>query len=1186
MGNGNDSAMGAKYPAPKTVQVKAPVAVEIDVCPPVQTIAVPEKAGTNMLAIIGGKTVQLMPPEPKPAGFSVHMQDYTTDQGLALDAVASSCVDHFGNLWFGTVGGGVSRYDGKSFTTFTTAQGLGNNRVFSILEDKKGNLWFGTNGGGVSSYDGKVFTTFTTNQGLGENSVFSMLQDKSGNIWFGTYGGGVTRYDGKSLTSYTAKMGLANNKVLSMLEDKSGNLWFGTFDGGVSKFDGKNFTTYNTSSGLCNNSIRSILQDKNGIIWFGSFGGGVSRYDGKSFTTITAAQGLCNNSILSVIQDKNGYLWFGSFDGGVSCYDGKSFVNFTTEQGLSNNSVRSILQDKTGNIWFGTFGGGVCRYDGKSFITFTKDQGLSNNTISTILQDKEKNLWFGTDGGGVCRYDEKTFTAYTMAQGLANNTVCSILEDKKGNLWFGTDGGGVSCFDGKSFTTYTEAQGLGNNSIISMLEDKNGRIWFGTNGKGVSVYNGKSITTYTTTQGLGNNTVLYIMEDKAGNLWFGTFGGGVTRYDGKTFATYTTAQGLGNNRVWSILEDKTGNIWLGTDGGGLSRYDGKSFTNFTMAQGLPDNTVVQVILTNEQDIAVGTNLGVAVLVGFNPLSKANKIAANIPVQNNLSNNELKAYAPIFEIYNSKTGYPVKDINVGQNCMYLDRQGVIWAGTGSEKIGLVRFDPSPLNRNPNPPTLVIQNIKINEENICWYDLASAPDTLAMNQQKGTPSLVKNQTQGYIDSSILAQQEIGSFGKVLTKRERDTLLERFDGILFDSITPYYPLPVNLVLPYPYNHITFEFAAVEPARPYLVNYQYMLEGYDKDWNPVTNKTSATFGNMSEGTYTFMVKAQNPGGAWTEPVSYFFKVVPPWYRTWWAYFAYAMWLSVVVWSIVRWNGQRLTTRAESLKRKVDEVTIEIREKNKILEEKNKDIIDSINYAKMIQVALLKEEERVSMHLPDHFIVFKPKDIVSGDFYWALEKGGYFYLAAVDCTGHGVPGGFMSMLGVAFLNEITADSELLTPAEILNSLRDKIIKELRQMDEDREGQDGMDMSIMRLNLKSNEVEWSGANNPFWYLTNGELKDIIPDKQPVGYYPVMKPFTNHKIQLEKGDLFYLFTDGYADQFGGPRGKKFHSSQLKEILASISKEPMIEQKRMLKEKFESWKGEMIQVDDVLLMGVRV
>jgi ligand-binding sensor domain-containing protein/serine phosphatase RsbU (regulator of sigma subunit) len=1162
---------------PKKYHINQPLPVSLDVCPNPQTITVPLKPSTYSLRTKGGnKTIQLLPPVTTilPAGQAQghgFFTTYTTEQGLALDAIHCSCIDHFGNIWFGTSGGGASRYDGKSFTNFTTDQGLANNSVNGIVEDKSGNIWFATYGGGVSRYDGKSFTSYTTKQGLANNYVYSILKDKTGNLWFGTNGGGVSCYNGKSFINYTTAQGLANSVVNSILEDKNGNIWFGTRGSGASCYAGKSFTTYTTTQGLANNNVTCILEDKTGNLWFGTHEG-VSRYDGKSFTNFTTEQGLANNSVHSMLEDKSGNLWFATAGGGLSCYDGKSFINITTAQGLADNVVWSISEDKSGNLWFGTHLGGVSRYDGKSFANFTIEQGLANNVVFSILEDKSGNLWFGTEGGGVSRYDGKSFTSFTTAQGLANNNVNSILEDKSGNIWFGTDAGGLSRYDGKSFTNYTTEQGFPNNYVHSILEDKMGNIWFGTEGGGVSCYNGKSFTSYTTAQGLASNRVNSILEDKSGNLWFGTDGGGVSLYDGKSFTNYTTEQGLANNTVTSILEDKAGNIWFGTYGGGVSRYDGKSFTNYTTEQGLPDNTIMHVMLTKEQNIIFGTNFGVAVLVYYTPNTQEKN---KLPAQNNTSNEELKNYVPVFEIYNSKTGYPVKDVNT--NSMYLDSKGIIWAGTGSEKTALVRFDPSAVHRNPNPLKVILQSVKINEENICWYALKANED---------------GEGGKLDDSAEIAQQEVMTLGKVLSAQERDTIRHKFGDIQFDSITKFYPTPEDLILPYNHNSIIFSFAAIETSRSFLVRYQYILEGYDKDWSPLTAKTEATFGNIFEGTYTFKLKARSPDGVWSEPIVYTFKVLPPLYRTWWAYSIYGILSFLLFFGIYRWRTATLRKEKEILEQTVQTRTIEVvkqkdeAEKQKILvEQKNKDITDSINYAKRIQIALLKEEEHVSEHLPEHFILFKPKDIVSGDFYWSIEKEKYFYVAAVDCTGHGVPGGFMSMLGVSFLNEITSGSEILTPAEILNKLRTEILKELRQTGVDNESKDGMDISLMRMDIKTKEIQWSGANNGI-YIIDSELKEILPDKQPIGYYPLMKPFTNHTFKAENNSLLYLFTDGYADQFGGPKGKKFKYRQLEDLLLTNAGKSMKEQKRILDEVFENWKGNLEQVDDVCIIGIKI
>jgi len=269
-----------------------------------------------------------------------------------------------------------------------------------------------------------------------------------------------------------------------------------------------------------------------------------------------------------------------------------------------------------------------------------------------------------------------------------------------------------------------------------------------------------------------------------------------------------------------------------------------------------------------------------------------------------------------------------------------------------------------------------------------------------------------------------------------------------------------------------------------------------------------------------------------------------------------------------------------------VEEKNKLIVEKSKLVEEKNKDIIDSINYAKRIQNALLKEQEHVNEQLPSHFVLFKPKDIVSGDFYWSLEKNGYWYLAVADCTGHGVPGAFMSMLGIAFLNEITAPDQLLCPAEILDQLSNKVVKELGQGGKMGQSKDGMDISLIRLNLKTKELQWAGANNPIYFIPNNELIEIKPNKRPIGYHITTQPFTNHEIKLEPGTAFYLFTDGYADQFGGINEKKFMYKSFKELLLSLNDKSMQTRKEILLQTFTNWKGNLEQVDDVCVVGVVV
>jgi serine phosphatase RsbU (regulator of sigma subunit) len=233
----------------------------------------------------------------------------------------------------------------------------------------------------------------------------------------------------------------------------------------------------------------------------------------------------------------------------------------------------------------------------------------------------------------------------------------------------------------------------------------------------------------------------------------------------------------------------------------------------------------------------------------------------------------------------------------------------------------------------------------------------------------------------------------------------------------------------------------------------------------------------------------------------------------------------------------------------------------------------------------LLKDEEHVSRHLPPHFILYKPKDIVSGDFYWALEKNAFLYIAVADCTGHGVPGAFLTMLGTSYINEITSRDDIPSPAHILDELRIKFVKELGA---DGITKDGMDISIIRINYKTCEIEWAGANNPLWIIRDGssEVYEIKGDKQPIGLTHSPSLFTNHQLQLKQGDSVFLFTDGFADQFGGPRGKKFKYKQLKDVLLGNNHLPHSQQKKKLEDIFYEWSGKLEQVDDICLIGIKL
>ncbi|HEY0031455.1 MAG TPA: SpoIIE family protein phosphatase [Bacteroidia bacterium] len=256
------------------------------------------------------------------------------------------------------------------------------------------------------------------------------------------------------------------------------------------------------------------------------------------------------------------------------------------------------------------------------------------------------------------------------------------------------------------------------------------------------------------------------------------------------------------------------------------------------------------------------------------------------------------------------------------------------------------------------------------------------------------------------------------------------------------------------------------------------------------------------------------------------------------------------------------------------------------IIEEKNKDITASITYAKRLQEAILPSKNMIDSHLPDSFILYKPKDIVAGDFYWmeySTDEETVLF-AAADCTGHGVPGAMVSVVCSNALNRAVKEFGIILPGMILDKVRELVEETFEKSESDVK--DGMDISILSLNRRTNELKWAGANNPLLLMRGKQLNEYKPNKQPIGKVDNPVPFTTHTIQLQREDIIYTFTDGFSDQFGGPKGKKFKYSQLKELLTSIHQLPMKQQSLRIDQELVSWKGNLEQVDDILLVGIKI
>ncbi len=1076
-------------------------------------------------------------------------------EGLSHDVINCVMEDRLGNLWLGTQTNGISRFDGKNFTNYSRANGIIDNDVLCMIEDLNGNIWFGTSAG-ASRFDGQKFTNYLWDD-VQANSINCLASDKSGNIWLGS-SAGVIRYDGENFHQYSTQEGLSGNSVYSIYVDASGRIWFGTMDGGVTRYDGTSFIHFTQECGLISDRVLSIHGDKDGSLWFGTAGAGAVKFDGQQFYVYTTDEGLIDNTIGWIETDHSGSIWFGTPKGACS-FSNNQFSHFDEQWGMSSQFVYGILADRSNNIWVATAGGGLCRISGMQFRHYDKADGLCNASIQSIQINADSTMWLGSEDGLIL-FNDRSFLNYSsMANSSFRMMIHDLFRDDKGFYWIAVDKANIIQLTDMGFRKTMVSDQLASLNISCVGADEKTNVWLGTFDDGVIKFDGEHYQQFKTENGLSHNRVKCSLEDSKGNIWFGTEGGGVTMYDGNDFFQFTEKEGV-SDFVYCMLEDSEKNIWMGTRGNGLLRYDGKSFTHFTTLEGLSNDNVFSL---QEEITSNGSNLWIGTRQGLSKMS-LRKINELIQGGGKLSEDEV-----IIESFDPRDGFIGVGCNLG--AMKQANDGAIWIGANNL---LTKVQPHYFTTDTSPPLMVMSGLELFSEKISWSLAYAHPDT----------------------SFNLANGVI------------------VDDFQMDSISRWYNLPQGLTLAYDNNDLTFQYVGVTMHQPWKVKYRYKLEGFDEDWSSLTSSNSAQYGNLPAGVYTFKVKAMGSGGVWSAPYEYSFTVLPPWWRNWWSYGLYVMMglLSIVM--IFRWRIRSLRVQQKRLETKIEQATqvildqkneverqkdfaeaqrMEAEEQRRIaqeqkllVEDQNKEILDSIEYAKRIQTAILPPSKTVSELLRDSFVLYLPKDIVAGDFYWMDALGEDIYFAACDCTGHGVPGAMVSVVCNYVLNASVNEFSLRSPGAIFDKSRELLVENFAKSDEDVK--DGMDASMCALNFKNMKLQWSGANNPLWIYraATKSIEEIKPDKQPIGKGYELKPFTTHQIDLYTGDIIYVFTDGYADQFGGDRNKKLTRSKFRELLLGIAQLTMNEQYHELLAFHKQYRGAQEQVDDICIIGVRV
>ncbi len=391
-----------------------------------------------------------------------------------------------------------------------------------------------------------------------------------------------------------------------------------------------------------------------------------------------------------------------------------------------------------------------------------------------------------------------------------------------------------------------------------------------------------------------------------------------------------------------------------------------------------------------------------------------------------------------------------------------------------------------------------------------------------------------------------------------------------------------------------LQINYLGINLKSPSEVNYQYKLEGYS-DWSNISHDTTVIFSHLTDGRYKFILKASNEDGIVTEnPVFLNIKIQKPVWKIWWFYLLIFLFVSLINYLYLKKRERTILKEKRILEAKVIERTREIQlQKNEIenqrdlIKEKNFNITSSIIYASYIQDAIISSHSYFDKKFPENFIFSKPKDIVSGDFYWIAEKKGKIIFTVADGTGHGVPGAFISLLGITFLDEIVNMQEATNAKEIITLLRERVIQTLTQRQNNMPTPDGMDIALCVLDRQNKTIQYTGAMNDMLMIQNGKIRLFKADRQsvciPLGR---KKGFNMHVINYQKGDMLYLFTDGYKDQFGGPSDKKYLARRFYHSLIEIHLESASTQKEILERRLREWMGHYPQTDDITVIGIRL
>lgn len=1020
------------------------------------------------------------------------------------------------------------------------------------------------------------FINYGTEKNIPNGFVYTIMQADDGFLWIGT-ANGLVRFDGYQFFQVQYPDSLLTGYPAKGLKDKNGTLWFGCSDGSVLYVKDNKLIKVPVSN---SKSVSEILEGPDGLIYVIPQGKSIFSINPLNPSEIHQFDISVEPVLYSGAFTGTGDLLLGTQESLLICKPGKDTLTITSSiTDFDSYGITSI--HKTGNgFLLGTDGNGL-------YALRIKDTGhvleklhgveeLESISVQSLTGDSGNSILVSTLGSGVIQLDlsenlDKLVSAkfYDINSGLPDNDVRTVFQDIEGNYWFGMYGKGILMLASNSMAYYLPGKSGQNNNIL-YVKNYDNKYLLGTP-SGFHIFDetqGKSISFTSLTDIAGSSEIksYYLDDDK--NLWFGTAGNGlyIRTNSGSVRRVYRSGD-TGLDDIKDIEIDSK-NIWLATTNGVVVLDKAGNFkSKFDINNSLPHNSINKLLLS-AGSAYIGTEsdklyrIDERLMITKEDLSMTGSTRNKILSFSKAKDGSIWVATEgngVFKFLNDSITPISRSNDLMSNFCYsilADGEGDVWVGHNK---GISRIDLS---------TGIIHTMGTDFGNlgICNPDgmFESADQKVFIGTTQGLVIYDRNK-----DRKI----SVAPFNNINTIEINDVA---------------YSYRPSFVLPYTKYKIKIYYSGINFSSPEKIYYSSYLENFDLDWSNMTSSRESLY-SLSDGKYKFnLISVNQDGLSQGVPVSFTILIKKPFYRTWWFILSCVAVLSVLVLLIIREREKAQKKVQEYLERELEARTSVVMKQKGEIELQNIEITDSINYAKRIQTSILPDINKLKDTFRDAFIFFHPRDIVSGDFYW-FDKvdDDKFIVVCADSTGHGVPGAFMSMIGSTLLQDIVTRKGISKPSEILSLLDKQIFSTLNQNVELGVSNDGMDMVVCEFNVATRHIRFASAMRPVIIVIDGEPVYIKGNRSSVGGESVMeKFFDDQEYYLREGDTIYLFSDGLPDQFGGADGKKLKIARLKRLIEQISKLPMDEQHAAISKFYFDWKGSYDQVDDVLLMGVKV